>query len=75
MAQAQPMQQPAPAAPAAPAAPVAKPMAPAAKPMVTAQPTGMPGQGAPKSGWLKWLIITLVIVLVVGGIVYWIFAP
>ena len=33
------------------------------------------GEAPKKSGWLKWTIIILLILIVVGGAGYWILAP
>ncbi len=45
------------------------------RPMPMNQPTGVANQGIKKkSGLLKWLIIILVI-LIVGGLAWWIFTP
>ena len=64
-AQAQPMAQPAAVSAAQPAA------------QPSAQP-GVPGQAnmPPKqSGWMKWLLIIIGALIVVGGLAYWILAP
>jgi len=41
-------------------------------------PSAMPQYGAeeqPKSGMFKWIMIILAILIIVGGLAYWIFAP
>jgi len=76
MAQAQ--EQPMAAQPAAKPAiqPAATPAAKPADQKPVAQGTpGQPNTPPQQSGWMKWLLIVLGILLVVGGLSYWILAP
>jgi len=65
-AQAQPMAQPVAVQPAA--QPEAQPVV---QPGVPAQ-ANLPPQ---ESGWMKWLMIVIGALIVVGGLAYWILAP